>query len=167
MNGMRVDPPKELPAFEFVTADGKAFSTAPVKGQPVLVFFGYTNCPDSVCPTTLADWARAKRQLGEKGKRIRFVFVSVDRDQDTPASVQRYASKFDPGFVGVVGDSATTVNMQQAFGVASFKEPDHTGGYHVAHSAHTFLLDDRGRLIAIYSFGMGWDALYHDLDGVL
>lgn len=163
---MRVDPPKELPVFEFVTGDGKRISTAPVKGQPTFVLFGYTRCPD-VCPTTLADWVRVKRQLGAKGARVRFIFVSIDTDHDRASLAQRYARKFDPAFMGVVGDSATTANMQQAFGVASFREPDHAGGYHMAHAAHTFLLDDRGRMISIYSYGMGWDAMFHDVDKLL
>lgn len=180
MRGTVVDPRKELPAFAFTRADGRPFSTAPEPGRPTVVLFGYTHCPD-VCPTTLADWKRVKEQLGADAARVRFLFVSVDRERDTPAISQAYAARFDAAFVGVTGDSATLVGMQRAFGVASFHEhaapvaasnamPAEAGGttlHLVNHTTATFLLDERGRLVSVHSPGSGWDALAFNLERLL
>jgi protein SCO1/2 len=165
--GMAVDPPRELPGFRFAMADGGTFDTAPERGRPMALFFGYTHCPD-VCPTTLADFVRVRRALGADADRVRFVFVSVDPERDTPAIAERYAGSFHPTFVGVAGDSTTTDAIQRAFGVATVKEPgSEATGYLVSHASQVFLLDDRGRLAAIHPFGSGWDALAADLKRLL
>ncbi len=183
LRGTVVDPPRELAAFAFTRADGSAFSTAPEAGRPTVVLFGYTHCPD-VCPTTLSDWKRVKQRLGADAARVRFLFVSVDRERDTPAISQAYASRFDSSFVGVTGDSATIERMQRAFGVASFHEhaamgaaspamsantamPDSTTSYLVNHTTATFLLDEQGRLVSVHSPGSGWDALAFNLERLL
>ncbi len=176
LRGTVVDPPTEMPAFAFTRADGATFSTAPEAGRPTVVLFGYTHCPD-VCPTTLADWKRVKQQLGSDAARVRFLFVSVDRERDTPAISQAYAARFDSSFVGVTGDSATIERMQKAFGVASFHEhagmsatsapSDSASAYLVNHTTATFLLDERGRLISVHSPGSGWDALAFNLERLL
>ncbi len=165
--GMAVEPPRELPAFRFMRADGTAYSTAPERGRPLVLFFGYTHCPD-VCPTTMADLVRVLRALGHEADRVRVLFVSVDPERDTPAVAERYATTFDRRFVGVSGDSATTEAIQRAFGVASVKEPGSDAtGYLVSHSSQVFLLDDRGRLVCIHPFGSGWDAIAADLKRLL
>lgn len=181
LQGSVVDPPKELPAFEFVLADGSSYHTAPEHGRPMVVLFGYTNCPD-VCPTTLADWTRVKARLGNDASRVRFLFVSVDRARDTPAISQQYAARFDPAFTGVTGDSATIDRMQRAFGVASFHEHASDGDsplrsaadtvqantrYNVNHTTATFLLDDRGRMVSVHSPGSGWAMLAANLEHLL
>jgi len=181
LQGTVVHPPKELPAFEFAIADGGTYSTEPESGRPMVVIFGYTHCPD-VCPTTLAEWKRVKTGLGADGARVRFLFVSVDRDRDTPAISQQYAARFDPSFTGVTGDSATIDRMQRAFGVASFHEhaapPTAPGDssrdsvpnsarYNVNHTTATFLLDDRGRMVSVHSPGSGWGALAANLERLL
>lgn len=171
LEGTVVSPPRELPTFEFTRADGTPYRTVPEADRPLVVLFGYTHCPD-VCPTTLADWTRVKRQLGADASRVRFLFVSVDPDRDTPAISQAYASRFDSSFVGVTGDSATVARMQSAFGVASFHDhamPGDTaaGAYMVNHTTATFLVDARGRLVSVHSFGSGWSALASNLERLL
>lgn len=178
LQGTVVDPPKELPVFEFTRANGETFRTAPEAGRPTVVLFGYTHCPD-VCPTTLADWSRIKTRLGADAARVRFLFVSVDPDRDTPQISQEYASRFDPSFIGVTGDTATIGQMQRAFGVASFHEhapgvattaPDSASPpppYMVNHTTATFLLDDKGRLVSVHSFGGGWHQLAENLERLL
>ena len=152
-----------MPTFTFQRANGSVFSTAPVPGRPLVLFFGYTHCPD-VCPTTLADWKRVRATLGDQAKAVRFVFVTVDPDRDTPAVAERYAKLYDAAFEGVSGDAATTSRMMEAFGVAAAPEPGtEATGYLVSHSSQVFLVDATGRLVALYPFGTGWDALAADL----
>lgn len=165
--GMAVDPPRAMPAFAFTRADGSTFSTSPEAGRPMVVFFGYTHCPD-VCPTTLADWKRVRAKLGDDAKAVRFVFVTVDPERDTPTVAERYARMYDASFEGVSGDAVTTSRMMDAFGVAAAQEPGtNATGYLVSHSSQVFLVDSHGKLVALYPFGTGWDALAADLARLL
>ncbi|BAH39879.1 hypothetical protein GAU_2837 [Gemmatimonas aurantiaca T-27] len=165
--GMAIDPARDMPTFEFTQASGAPYRTVPEANRPMVLFFGYTHCPD-VCPTTLADWKRVKAQLGAKADRVRFVFVSVDPDRDTPAVAERYAKQYDASFVGVSGDGPTTAGIMEAFGVASAREDAPTAnGYMVSHSSQVFLVNDQGRLVALYPFGTSWEALAADLDRLL
>jgi protein SCO1 len=165
--GMAVDPPREMPTFAFTRADGSRFSTSPEPGRPMVLFFGYTHCPD-VCPTTLADWKRVRATLGDEANAVRFVFVTVDPERDTPAVAERYARMYDAAFEGISGDAITTSRMMDAFGVAAAREAgtDATG-YLVSHSSQVFLVDSHGKLVALYPFGTGWDALAADLARLL
>lgn len=167
LGGVLVDPPRKVAAFTFTLPSGVQVSTAPVDGQPVVLFFGYTHCPD-ICPNTLADWTRVKRQLGDKGNRVRFIFVSVDPARDTPEVAQRYAAQFDPAFFGVSGDADTTEGIMAAFGVTAARESvvDSTN-YLVSHPAQVYLVNSTGRLVAMYPPGMRWDVLATDLDALL
>lgn len=163
LKGVVIDPPKPMPTFTFTRVDGSSFSTAPSAGQVTVLFFGYTNCPD-VCPTTLADFARVKQTLGDAASRVRFVFISVDPDRDTPQIAADYARKFDPGFVGVSADPMTTASILQAYGIAATPEAASDHAVHlVSHSSQVHLLDDQGRLLALYPSGTPWTTLAHDL----
>ncbi len=165
--GMAVDPPRDMPTFVFTKADGSRFTTAPEPGRPMVLFFGYTHCPD-VCPTTLADWKRVRAKLGDEASAVRFVFVTVDPDRDTPAVAERYARMYDAAFEGVSGDAITTSRIIEAFGVAAAREPGtNATGYLVSHSSQVFLVDSHGKLVALYPFGTGWDALAADLERLL
>ncbi len=165
--GVVIDPPRAMPSFTFTRSDGSTFSTAPIAGRPTVLFFGYTHCPD-VCPTTLADWKRVHQKLGPDADQVRFVFVTVDPDRDTPALSERYAKQYLPTFEGVSGDAITTSRIAEAYGVASAREAGSDAtGYLVSHSSQVFLVDDQGRLVALYPFGTGWDALAADLARLL
>jgi protein SCO1 len=174
IHGTPVDPPITIPVLELTTANGTPVRLGARTEGPTVVFFGYTHCPD-VCPTTLSDWKRIRTKLGEDGARVRFVFVSVDPQRDTPEIAAKYAAGFDPSFIGVSGDSATTARVQATFMVASSHHGSPSGShtmpqaatYEVMHSGQSFLLDAEGRLVAIYSFGNGHDALAADLERVL
>lgn len=165
--GISLDPPRDVPAFTFVQTTGDTVSTAAEPGRPTLVFFGYTHCPD-VCPVTLADWSRVKEALGDDADRVRWYFVTVDPARDTPAVAEAYARQFDASFIGLSGDSATVADMQRAFSVSSYETPGVTGeDYLVTHAAQSFLLDDAGRLRAMYQFNSGTEALEADLRRLL
>jgi len=165
--GMAVDPPRDMPAFSFALPDSSRLELGPAAGKPTVLFFGYTHCPD-VCPTTLADWKRAKAQLGDKAASVRFVFVTVDPDRDTPEVAQRYARQYDASFVGVSGDAPTTAKIMEAYGVAAAKEEGSAAsGYLVSHSSQVFLVNSAGKLVALYPFGTRWEALANDLASLL
>ena len=167
VRGVAVDPPRAVAAFDFTSADGRTVPLAPPADGPLVVFFGYTHCPD-VCPTTLADWKRAKAKLGTDGDRVRFMFVSVDPARDTPAVADRYAKQFDRAFIGVSADDAMLARVMAAYGATAAREggPDSTN-YTMAHSGQSFLVDAAGRLVAMYPLGMGWDVLAADLKSQL
>jgi cytochrome oxidase Cu insertion factor (SCO1/SenC/PrrC family)/threonine aldolase len=101
-HGTPMDPTREAPPLALTGGGGQPFDLAAQRGKVTLVFFGYTRCPD-VCPTTLADWSRARAALGADTAAVRFVFVSVDPERDTPADADAYARRFHPAFVGVSG----------------------------------------------------------------
>jgi protein SCO1/2 len=167
LRGVTIDPPRVVPAFAFTRASGASFSSGPEGDHFTVLFFGYTHCPD-VCPTTLSDWQRVKRALGEDAARVRWLFVTIDPERDTRPVVEAYAQKFDATFIGLSGDSSTTARMQEAFGVASVHEaPMADSTPMMSHSSQVFLVDPLGRLVTMYPFGSGFDALLADLRRLL
>jgi protein SCO1/2 len=156
-HGAAVEPPGSAPALRLprAAAPGDTFDLARAtadSGRAALVFFGYTHCPD-VCPTTLHDWVHVKRALGPDSARVRFLFVTVDPERDTPAVVARYVADVDGDFVGLAGTRADVDAVQRAWGVASFREGGDDGAYTVAHPAQLFAVDAEGRLRLTYSLG--------------
>ncbi|MEO7997638.1 MAG: SCO family protein [Gemmatimonadaceae bacterium] len=165
--GTPVEPARDVLPIAFSDSTGQLVPWLPAKGQAAFVFFGYTNCPD-VCPTTLADWVRVKRALGNDGKRVRFVFVTIDPERDTPAIAQQYAFQFDPSFIGLSARPSATDSLENSFGVASSKqESTSAGGYLMGHSSQSFLVDDKGKVRVSYNFGAGWDVMVADAKQLL
>lgn len=165
--GTPVTPVRMVAATGFTDSLGATVQLLPPAGNAALVFFGYTNCPD-ICPTTLADWTRVKRAMGEDAKRVRFVFVTIDPTRDTPAVAQRFAAQFDPTFVGLSASPEQTVAVQNAFGASAAIQDSHSAGGHVTgHSVQTFLVNDRGAILVAYRFGAGWDVMSADLKTLL
>lgn len=165
--GVAVDPPRDMPTVSFTRQDGSVYTLGPANGRPLVVFFGYTHCPD-VCPTTLADWKRAKVKLGDQAARVRWVFVTVDPERDSIPVAERYARQYDSTFVGLSGDAPTTATVMEAYGVAASRENGTAAhGYLVSHSSQVFLLDGAGKLVALYPFGTRWEALAADLARLL
>jgi len=170
---------RPAPPIRLVEHGGRMFDLAGQRGRVVLLFFGYTHCPD-VCPTTLADWRRVKGTLGADTARVRFVFVSTDPARDTPEAAQAYARRFDPSFVGLAGDSATTAALERAYMIASYRAPardssgatipdPHAGhaSYTVAHSSRTFVIDEAGRWRLIMPEGAGAGMIASDVKRLL
>jgi protein SCO1/2 len=116
------------------------------RGKAVVVFFGFTHCPD-VCPTTLADMAQVMRQLGPLAGRVQVLFVTVDPERDTQAALAKYVPAFDPRFLGLRGDLDATRAAAKEFKVYFEKRPGKTPGeYSVDHSAQSYVIDPQGRL---------------------
>jgi protein SCO1/2 len=123
---------------------GRARSLADFRGQVVMVFFGFTQCPD-VCPTALVRAVQVKQALGADGARLQVLFVSVDPERDTPAVLAEYTKAFDPTFLALRGDAARTEAAAKEFKVFFRRVP--TGGsYTMDHTALSYLIDPQGRL---------------------
>jgi protein SCO1/2 len=144
-------------------ADGKMRTLADFKGKVTLVFFGFTQCPD-VCPTTLAELAAVKRQLGKDGDRLQGVFVSVDPERDTPEILRAYMASFDPAFIALRGTPEQTQAVAKNFKVFYAQVPGKTeGSYTVDHTAGTYVFDAQGKVRLFVRYGSGAEALAHDL----
>lgn len=165
--GVAIDPPRDMPRASVTLPDSSRYSLGAVPGSPLVLFFGYTHCPD-VCPTTLADWKRVKERLGAKASAVRFVFVTVDPERDTPDVALRYARQYDADFVGLSPDASTMSALLTAYGVAAAKEDGSAAsGYLVSHSSQVFLVNGDGQLVALYPFGTRWEALAADISSLL
>jgi len=148
-------------------ADGKPRSLADFKGQVLVVFFGYTQCPD-VCPTTMAELAAVKKQLGDDGKRVRGIFVTVDPERDTAALLKAYLASFDPSFVALRGEPDQIKQVASDFKVFYSRVPGKTeGSYTIDHTAASYLFDAQGRVRVFERYGSGDAALLHDLKTLL
>lgn len=130
--------------LELVDHNGQPRRLEDFRGKAVVLFFGFTHCPD-VCPTTLAEVAGAVKELGPDAKRVQVLFVTVDPERDTPELLRRYVTAFDPSFLGLYGDAAATQRTAKEFKV--YYEKRKSGeSYSMDHSAQTYVLDPRGRL---------------------
>jgi protein SCO1/2 len=134
----------------------------------ILLYFGYTSCPD-VCPTTLAEFAQVKKQLGPAAQRLRVALVTVDPERDTPKRLRTYARTFDSTFLGLTGTRHTLASVWKAYGVyvQSHRIPDSSAGYVVDHSATTFVIDANGNLRLAIPFGTSVEDIRHDLQLLL
>ena len=114
--GARVDPPHRLQDFTLTSQTGAPLSLSDLRGRAVLMFFGYTHCPD-VCPTTLADYTRIKQALGGDADKVAFMFISVDGKRDTPDVLAQYLHQFDDQFIGLTADEATLKRIGAEYGL--------------------------------------------------
>jgi protein SCO1/2 len=114
------------------------------RGKAVVLFFGFTHCPD-VCPTTLAETAQAVKSLGRDAERIQVLMVTVDPERDTPESLAKYVAAFDPRFLGLYGDLAATQRVAKEFKVY-FEKRKAGDTYSVDHSGQSYVIDPHGRL---------------------
>ncbi|MEO8508024.1 MAG: SCO family protein [Betaproteobacteria bacterium] len=153
--------------FALTDHTGKPRTLADYRGKAVVVFFGYTQCPD-VCPTTLSTLAETMKQLGPDAERVQVVFITVDPERDTQALLAQYVPAFDPRFVGLSGDAAATERVAKEFKIIYQKQPGATpSSYTVDHSAGVYVFDPQGRLRLYMSHGQGPDVFAHDLKALL
>lgn len=154
---------KTAPGIVLPKADGGEFRLSDQKGRVVVLFFGFTNCPD-VCPVTMANLKQAVSQLGAEADRAQVVFVTVDPDRDTPAVTQGYASQFDPSFLGLSGTITELEPVWSDYGI--FRElgaKDANGDYEVMHTARITVIDTKGNLRLSYNFDARWQDILHDV----
>jgi len=154
-----------VPDLEFRLSDdsGREVSAADYRGQAVMLFFGYTSCPD-VCPTTLAKLAAAMRQMGETARHVRVLFVSVDPKRDTLEVLRQYVHAFGPGIIGLRGSQAELQTLARRYRITySYGKPDANGDYEVTHSSAVFVFDAQGKARLMVLPGDGAKIIAEDL----
>jgi protein SCO1 len=150
-------------SLQLADQNGKVRTLADFKGSAVLVFFGYTQCPD-VCPTTLAEMKAVKNLLGEDGKRFQVLFVTVDPERDTAELLGQYMAAFDPNFLGLRGDAESTAKVAKDFKVFYQKVPGSTPDtYSMDHTAGSYIFDPQGRLRLYVRHGQPADKVAADI----
>ena len=143
--------PRAISPFKLGAHDGKPFDLESLKGKWTFVYFGYTYCPD-VCPTTLAELARARKLLDHASLPAQYVFVSVDPRRDTPKRLAEYVAFFDASFVGATGsDEALKALTRQVGAAYSYPEGTKGAAYAVDHSSIVALFDPDARLRAVFT----------------
>ncbi|HXR56707.1 MAG TPA: SCO family protein [Casimicrobiaceae bacterium] len=153
--------------FALKDAKGNTRTLADFRGKAVVVFFGYTQCPD-VCPATLATLADAMKQLGSEADRVQVLFITIDPERDTPQLLAQYVPAFDKRFLGLYGDADATARTAKEFKVIYQKVPGPApGSYTMDHSAGSYVFDPKGRLRLFVSNGQGADVFVHDLRELL
>jgi protein SCO1/2 len=151
------------PQVELTKLNGDTFRLSDQQGKIVLLFFGYTSCPD-VCPTTLAELKQVIDKLGDKSNLIQVTFISVDPERDTAEKIQKYVEHFNPGFIGLSGSTERLTPIWDAYGVIHERvESDSAFGYIINHTARIYLIDTQGNLRLSYGFQTPVDDIVSDL----
>ena len=148
--------------FALPDPDGRMRSIKDFQGKAVVVFFGYTQCPD-VCPTTMTEIAEAKKMLGPDGDKVVGVFITVDPERDKPELLKAYVANFGPDFLALRGNAEQTAAVAKDFKVFYKKADLKSGGYAMEHSAASYVYDPQGRLRLYSRYGSGPQALADDL----
>jgi len=150
--------------IKLTRGNGSSFRLSETRGKVVLLFFGYTSCPD-VCPTTLAELKLALEKLGEeKAKQAQVLFVTVDPERDTPERVQEYVDHFNTDFIGLSGTESDLANVWNNYGVfRETVEGTSAVGYLVNHTARVTLIDQQGNLRISFAFDTPVADIVHDL----
>jgi protein SCO1 len=136
--------------FQLTDQNGKTVTDNNLKGKPTLIFFGYTHCPD-VCPTSLFEISEVLRALGKDADKVNAVFISVDPERDTQATMKDYLSSFDPHLEGLSGDPAETAKVITSYRVYAKKVPTKDGDYTMDHTALIYLMDRDGRFVSPFN----------------
>jgi len=153
--------------FRLTDHHGQARTLADFKGQVVVMFFGYTQCPD-VCPTSLQELMEVKRLLGGDGARVQGLFVTVDPERDTPELLKAYMANFDPGFLALSAPAEQLATLAKDYKVYYKKVEGKTPtSYTMDHSAASYIYDPQGRLRLYSRYGSGAKAMADDIQALL
>ncbi len=153
--------------FTLTDHTGATRTLADYRGKVVVMFFGFTHCPD-VCPTTLVETAEAMKLLGPRADKVQVLFVTVDPERDTPEMLAKYVPAFDSRFVGLWGDPETIARVAKDFKVFYQKgQQSSTGSYSIDHTAGSYIFDEEGRLRLFTRYGVGAQALADDIGQLL
>lgn len=153
--------------FRLTDHNGKPRTMADFRGKAVVIFFGYTQCPD-VCPTTLSEMRRVMQILGNDAQRLQVLFITVDPVRDTPELLAKYVPSFNPAFLGLFGDAAATEKVARDFKtfyrVSAGKSAE---SYTVDHTAASLVFDPQGRLRLFVNYGLGAEKIAPDIKQLL
>jgi protein SCO1/2 len=139
--------------FTLTTHEGEKLSSEDLKGKPFVVFFGFTYCPE-VCPTTLLELSQTIKELGAAADGMRFLFISVDPERDTPEVLGTYLSSFDPHITGLTGTPEEIAAVAKAYRVTYEKVPTSGGDYTMNHTALVYLMDAKGVFKGVLALGV-------------
>jgi protein SCO1/2 len=166
--GGELKPLAAAPAIELTDQYGQPYSLAAQEGKAVLLYFGYTTCPDA-CPTTLSDWIEVKRLLGDQADKVEFVMVTVDPERDTVEKLNEYMAFFDPEFKGLTGDQETITAIDRDYGIMAVREehPESATGYLINHTTSFWVIDPEGRLRLTFAHGTDPEIVTEDVKHLL
>jgi protein SCO1/2 len=162
------DPPRVAPDFELKGSNGAPVKLSQFRGKVVALGFGFTYC-QKVCPVSLRKLAEVFKALGDGGKDLQVVFVSVDPERDTPERMREFLAFFGSRFIGATGGDKELDAVREAYGILANKvaSDDKKLGYEVHHSSSFHLIDKQGRLRLLFPFGKSADDLRHDVEILL
>ncbi len=164
--GTLLQSPDKAPGFELQTASGP-ISLEDLEGKIVLLYFGYTFCPD-VCPATLAEVSGAMDKLGRKADDVQLIMISVDPGRDTPEMLRDYVTHFHPSFLGATGTEEEIAQIATLYGVFYEKhEGTEATGYLVDHTATVMVIDEEGHLKLVFPFGAPAEEIAEDLEYIM
>ena len=149
--------------FQLTDQNGQVRTLKDFKGKLVVLFFGYTQCPD-VCPTTMAELAQARKLMGPDGEKVQGLFVTIDPERDTPELLKAYMGNFDPAFLALRPTMAQLPEVAKDFKVYYKKVDGKTpGSYTMDHSAGSYVFDGKGRIRLYNRYGSGAESLASDI----
>lgn len=144
--GSAIEPPAPAPELELIDQHGQAFSLSSVEGRIVLIYFGYTRCPD-FCPNTMAVLRQVRSELGHQADAVQVVLVTTDPERDTPEQLATYLAAFDPTFLGLTGSEENLQMAYEDYGVTVMDDG-------LTHSTRVYVIDGQGRLRLTLPYGM-------------
>lgn len=136
--------------FELTSMEGKRVSNRQFEGAPMLVFFGFTHCPD-ICPTKMMELSEIFRAAGDRAAKARALFITVDPDRDTPEILKSYLGSFDPRIIGLTGTQAEIDAVVRAYRAHAKRVPTSNGDYTMDHTAIVYLMDKRGQFVGTFN----------------
>ncbi|MES2041108.1 MAG: SCO family protein [Pseudomonadota bacterium] len=168
LKGGAFDPPRVAPDFSLRGSDGTELKLSRYRGKLVVLEFGYTSCFD-VCPTSLAMLAQVRKKLGALAADVQIVYVTVDPERDTVATLKPYLAAFDPSFVGATGSPGQLAQVRKDYGISASKnmitgsKSGSKAAYTMSHSSYLYLIDRQGSLRSMMPFGSSVDDVTHDV----
>ncbi len=161
--GSVIEPAAPAQDFALPRADGNEYRLSERRGQVVVIFFGYTSCPD-YCPTTMGELKLVAEQLGAEAAGVDFVFITVDPARDTPEVTQGFAGGFNPAFIGLSGSEEELASVWQAYFVYRARLGDGSDpGYLMDHTTRVIVVDKAGNFRMTFPYGIGPAAIESDL----
>lgn len=164
--GTTYNPPVELTDFTLPASTGEDLNLSDLGGQWVLLFFGYTHCPD-FCPFTLLEFRQVVEMLGDDADSLQVVFVSVDGERDTPAVLATYLEHYNPNFIGLSGNDETLAQIQADYSLYYERHESEGEYYSVDHTTRSYLIDPQRRLVMSYSYGTDREILAESIREML
>jgi protein SCO1 len=166
--GATIEPPDLATEFTLTDQNGQPFRLSDQRGKVVVIFFGYTNCPD-ICPATMSDMQVVMNRLGDQRDQLKVVFITVDPDRDTSERLQRFIGMFDSDIVGLTGDAETLNAVYKAYGAGATRRdlPDSALGYAMDHTATSTVIDKQGQRRLLFGFGTPVDDMFSDLSALI